>query len=276
MSSPSCFVLAPSRKLLRVTKQLQLSSGDAKRLPTLASVVVSEQPVLDEAATKAIVATVEESNGFRRCPDKEANTVDTALLHRQPADVLKAVWPCLRAASAACDQHFALRTHRLPDAPGSWDSKEGAQRNRATFKEWEARVNSPVQISRYTPQSRVPRSRTRRRPRYTAGIEPHRDSDDVAFIVSLNDTFKGGGTRYCNVLRAGQNIVRQPVGHLLLHHGQTCHAGHPVSDGVRYILTGQLCAVQDTKPENGEFHPNSLRGDLEAIAESHGFVKFSE
>jgi hypothetical protein len=66
----------------------------------------------------------------------------------------------------------------------------------------------------------------------------HEDSSDWSFVLVLNDSFEGGGTRFESLL--GKPVYRPAVGCAIGFNGQNRHCGLPVTQGVRYILAGFL------------------------------------
>lgn len=63
----------------------------------------------------------------------------------------------------------------------------------------------------------------------------HVDGSDFSFVISLNDGFEGGGTKFVN------GTVKKPLpGNAVGFCGQTKHQGLKVTSGTRYILAGFL------------------------------------
>ena len=77
------------------------------------------------------------------------------------------------------------------------------------------------------------------------GLDVHRDSSELSFIVLLSDPkdFEGGGTYY-----EESDILVNPNkrGSLVIHCGKTKHSGKNITSGVRYILIGFI-GVKSTK-----------------------------
>jgi Flp pilus assembly protein TadD len=73
------------------------------------------------------------------------------------------------------------------------------------------------------------------------GLESHTDDSELSFNILLSppDAFTGGGTRFEAAANATwDGLVRPERGQMLSHYGRLRHAGHPVREGVRYILAG--------------------------------------
>lgn len=66
-------------------------------------------------------------------------------------------------------------------------------------------------------------------------LAQHRDSSELSFVITLNDSFQGGGTKFID-----DNITVAPkrAGTAVLFCGRLLHAGVEVVDGARYILAG--------------------------------------
>jgi hypothetical protein len=70
----------------------------------------------------------------------------------------------------------------------------------------------------------------------------HEDSSDWSFVLVLNDSFDGGGTRFESLL--GKPVYRPTAGSAIGFNGQNRHSGLPVTRGVRYILAGFLIPAE--------------------------------
>jgi hypothetical protein len=64
---------------------------------------------------------------------------------------------------------------------------------------------------------------------------PHRDGSELSFVITLNDSFQGGGTRFMD-----DDIIVAPdtPGTGVFFTGCQLHSGVEVTEGTRYILTG--------------------------------------
>merc|ERR1712228_573 len=69
-------------------------------------------------------------------------------------------------------------------------------------------------------------------------LKLHRDGSLVSFNILLNDSseFGGGGTFF----KSTNKLIEIERGDCVFHSGQTLHAGHPITSGMRYILVGFL------------------------------------
>lgn len=66
-------------------------------------------------------------------------------------------------------------------------------------------------------------------------LAQHVDGSDFSFVITLNEEFKGGGTKFKN------GLVKSPTrGSAVGFCGQTKHQGLAVTSGTRYILAGFL------------------------------------
>lgn len=70
----------------------------------------------------------------------------------------------------------------------------------------------------------------------------HEDSSDWSFVLVLNDSFEGGGTRFESL--PGKPVYRPAVGCAIGFNGQNRHCGLSVTQGVRYILAGFLMPAE--------------------------------
>jgi len=68
----------------------------------------------------------------------------------------------------------------------------------------------------------------------------HKDGSDFSFVVALNDSYDGGGTRFYNAKKERIGHFKPKTGDAVVFCGQTKHAGVEVTKGVRYIMTGFL------------------------------------
>jgi hypothetical protein len=74
---------------------------------------------------------------------------------------------------------------------------------------------------------------------------PHRDGSELSFVITLNDSFKGGGTRFID-----DDIIVSPEtpGTGVFFSGCQLHSGVEVIEGTRYILAG-FVRVYTSAPE---------------------------
>lgn len=70
-------------------------------------------------------------------------------------------------------------------------------------------------------------------------LNEHQDGNLLSFVVTLNDDFVGGGTRFKNT-NMNTHHGKIEIGDCLLFCGREKHSGIPVRSGTRYILTGFL------------------------------------
>ena len=77
-------------------------------------------------------------------------------------------------------------------------------------------------------------------------LPEHFDTSSMSFTVTLNDTFKGGGTWFETLGDDAQNglVVDGECGHAVAFAGPVRHAGYPITEGVRMILV-MFCYVED-------------------------------
>jgi len=76
-------------------------------------------------------------------------------------------------------------------------------------------------------------------------LQAHVDAADVSFILTLNNTFEGGGTYFVQ----SQQLVRGGIGSLLVFPSHMRHEGRPITKGVRYLLVG-FCFVTASNRSN--------------------------
>jgi hypothetical protein len=76
-------------------------------------------------------------------------------------------------------------------------------------------------------------------------LSPHRDGSELSFVITLNDSFKGGGTRFID-----DDIIVAPEtpGTGVFFSGCQLHSGVEVVEGTRYILAG-FVRVYSSTPE---------------------------
>lgn len=67
-------------------------------------------------------------------------------------------------------------------------------------------------------------------------LDAHRDSNELSFIMALNDSFTGGGTQF---VETGEKVKLKP-GQCMIFSGQNEHKGLEVTSGTRYIVAGFL------------------------------------
>jgi hypothetical protein len=70
-----------------------------------------------------------------------------------------------------------------------------------------------------------------------SALSEHLDDSELSFIITLNDAFQGGGTRFHADDTAG-TVVKAGCGAGALFCGRRMHSGVEVSEGDRYILAG--------------------------------------
>jgi hypothetical protein len=70
-----------------------------------------------------------------------------------------------------------------------------------------------------------------------SSLVQHRDDSELSFVITLNDNFQGGGTKF---ILENTNVTVAPTkaGTGVLFCGRMLHAGVEVHDGTRYILAG--------------------------------------
>jgi hypothetical protein len=224
------------------------SSADNAFVLRQLNVYVSTKPLLTPEACEAVIAYCK--GKFEPCGHTEANTVDVVSVTKHPS-LAYAVWPLLQQLQHVLQTLYGVTPYKLPD----WVDGDD-KRNLAAAKEWAG--PGDWQVNRYEANSA------------NDGLCVHRDSDSHSFIFNLNEGFCGGGTCYVNVLQPGESIVRKPTGYMAAHCGQVCHSGVPVTEGVRYILTGSVCTSDcEHSDQGGDFAP-TLEGDAEAVAVAFG------
>lgn len=73
----------------------------------------------------------------------------------------------------------------------------------------------------------------------------HKDGSLFSFNILLNDVseFEGGGT----IIKENEKeiLIKNSKGGLLIHSGQTLHAGNKITNGTRYILVGFIKYLAD-------------------------------
>jgi predicted 2-oxoglutarate/Fe(II)-dependent dioxygenase YbiX len=67
-------------------------------------------------------------------------------------------------------------------------------------------------------------------------LKEHKDGSEFSFILSLNNNYKGGGTK----LHYIDKVVKLNTGDILLFSGQQIHSGESIISGERWIVTGFL------------------------------------
>jgi len=67
-------------------------------------------------------------------------------------------------------------------------------------------------------------------------LEYHEDGSVFSFIITLNDDFTGGGTRFINI----NEDITSDVGKCVIFCGQNTHGGIKITNGTRYIVAGFL------------------------------------
>ena len=67
-------------------------------------------------------------------------------------------------------------------------------------------------------------------------LQKHKDGSEFSFILSLNDSYTGGGT----FLHYVNKLIKLQTGDILLFSGQHLHSGEKITFGERWIITGFL------------------------------------
>jgi hypothetical protein len=67
-------------------------------------------------------------------------------------------------------------------------------------------------------------------------LEYHEDGSIFSFIITLNDDFTGGGTRFINL----NEDITGSVGSCVIFCGKNTHGGIKITSGTRYIIAGFL------------------------------------
>ncbi len=67
-------------------------------------------------------------------------------------------------------------------------------------------------------------------------LEYHEDGSVFSFIITLNDDFTGGGTRFINI----NEDITSDVGKCVIFCGKNTHGGIKITNGTRYIVAGFL------------------------------------
>eukprot|EP00978_Attheya_sp_CCMP212_P006112 scaffold13787_cov59-Attheya_sp.AAC.1 len=75
-------------------------------------------------------------------------------------------------------------------------------------------------------------------------LSKHTDDSELSFVITLNDGFKGGGTRFID----DDTTVAPKCGAGVFFCGHRLHSGVEVVEGERYILAG-FVRVYPSTPE---------------------------
>lgn len=67
-------------------------------------------------------------------------------------------------------------------------------------------------------------------------LDYHEDGSVFSFIITLNDDFTGGGTRFINI----NEDITSDVGKCVIFCGKNTHGGIKITSGTRYIIAGFL------------------------------------
>ena len=67
-------------------------------------------------------------------------------------------------------------------------------------------------------------------------LDYHEDGSEFSFILSLNDDYEGGGTKF----KWNNETINLDTGDCLIFSGQNTHKGNKITSGTRYILAGFL------------------------------------
>ena len=79
-------------------------------------------------------------------------------------------------------------------------------------------------------------------------LSEHRDDSELSFVITLNDTFQGGGTRFIADGSTTDTTVAPNCGAGVFFCGRRLHSGVQVVEGTRYILAG-FVRVYPSTPE---------------------------
>jgi hypothetical protein len=80
-------------------------------------------------------------------------------------------------------------------------------------------------------------------------LSEHRDDSELSFVITLNDTFQGGGTRFlADGTTTTDTTVAPNCGAGVFFCGRCLHSGVEVMEGTRYILAG-FVRVYPSTPE---------------------------
>lgn len=71
-------------------------------------------------------------------------------------------------------------------------------------------------------------------------LDYHTDGSQFSFIITLNEEFEGGGTKF---LSDGETY-KLNKGDCLIFNGKNKHCGVKITSGTRYILTGFINYVE--------------------------------
>lgn len=67
-------------------------------------------------------------------------------------------------------------------------------------------------------------------------LEYHEDGSIFSFVITLNDDFEGGGTRFINI----DKDITSTAGNCVIFCGKNTHGGIKITSGTRYIIAGFL------------------------------------
>jgi hypothetical protein len=81
---------------------------------------------------------------------------------------------------------------------------------------------------------------------HQSALSDHRDDSELSFVVTLNDAFQGGGTRF--IANDASTTVAPNGGAGVFFCGRRMHSGVEVTEGDRYILAG-FVRVYPSTPE---------------------------
>jgi hypothetical protein len=81
-----------------------------------------------------------------------------------------------------------------------------------------------------------------------SALSEHRDDSELSFVVTLNDAFQGGGTRFIADDTGTGTIVSPSGGTVVFFCGRRMHSGVEVVEGDRYIMAG-FVRVYPSTPE---------------------------
>jgi hypothetical protein len=79
-------------------------------------------------------------------------------------------------------------------------------------------------------------------------LSEHRDDSELSFVITLNDAFQGGGTRFIAEGDTTDTTVAPNCGAGVFFCGRRLHSGVEVVEGTRYIMAG-FVRVYPTTPE---------------------------
>jgi hypothetical protein len=86
-------------------------------------------------------------------------------------------------------------------------------------------------------------------------LSEHRDDSELSFVITLNDTFQGGGTRFiADGTTTTDTTVAPNCGAGVFFCGRCLHSGVEVIEGTRYILAGFVRVYPNTPEGVAKFN----------------------